>query len=253
MRSAECGRSALRKLFEAELLIALRETELRSTAVALARAAPSPGSCRPLLEPTGISTAAEAVPSNAAGLAEKRTERVPEDPLGVLAESGRRDSPGSGTAGSVRWWPNISRSRSTARIRGRPRPRPPDQTAARPAADPPPDGPPLLRYRLALCSRQQREALEGVRAEVPAFVETSYFLGQIVVATIMSVAEGIRTRWSPKPSNAFRSRRRSRTLRPCCSRRSATAAARWPSSTRRSRSSRYTRMPGSVARRASPN
>ena len=47
--------------------------------------------------------------------------------------------------------------------------------------------PPLLRYRLATCSAAHRPTLEALRVAVPEFVETSLFLGQIAVATI---AEG---------------------------------------------------------------
>ena len=49
------------------------------------------------------------------------------------------------------------------------------------------DRPPILQYRVATCGAAHRPTLEAVRTEVPEFVETSLFLGQIAVATI---AEG---------------------------------------------------------------
>ena len=46
---------------------------------------------------------------------------------------------------------------------------------------------PILRYRLATCGVAHRPTLEALRTAVPEFVETSFFLGQIAVSTI---AEG---------------------------------------------------------------
>ena len=61
----------------------------------------------------------------------------------------------------------------------------------RPGSTPPPQDddarPPILRYRVATCGAAHRLTLEALRGDVPEFVETSLFLGQIAVATI---AEG---------------------------------------------------------------
>jgi hypothetical protein len=43
---------------------------------------------------------------------------------------------------------------------------------------------PLVTYRRATCGRNNIAALEQVRAEVPRFVETSYFLAKIAVPTV---------------------------------------------------------------------
>jgi tetratricopeptide (TPR) repeat protein len=48
--------------------------------------------------------------------------------------------------------------------------------------EPPPDSPPLVRYRAATCFIRDDAALKAVRAEVPRFVETSYFLARTAVA-----------------------------------------------------------------------
>ena len=56
-------------------------------------------------------------------------------------------------------------------------PTPPAATAASPAV-------PLVTYRRATCGRNNIAALEQVRAEVPRFVETSYFLAKIAVPTV---------------------------------------------------------------------
>jgi tetratricopeptide (TPR) repeat protein len=47
----------------------------------------------------------------------------------------------------------------------------------------PPDAPPLLVYRAAICGVIDKASLEQVRKQVPAFVETSYFLARLAVAT----------------------------------------------------------------------
>ena len=47
---------------------------------------------------------------------------------------------------------------------------------------PPPDGPPLVRYRVATCIRSDDDGLTAVRKAVPRFVETSYFLARHAVA-----------------------------------------------------------------------
>jgi tetratricopeptide (TPR) repeat protein len=46
----------------------------------------------------------------------------------------------------------------------------------------PATAPPLVRYRSAICFTPEEDALKGVRAEVPRFVETSYFLARRAVA-----------------------------------------------------------------------
>lgn len=46
----------------------------------------------------------------------------------------------------------------------------------------PPDAPPLLVYRTAICGMISRSSLEQVRQQVPRFVEASYFLGRLALA-----------------------------------------------------------------------
>ncbi len=54
--------------------------------------------------------------------------------------------------------------------------------AGQQAYAPPADAPPLVRYRKAICDRLDDDALTGVRAAVPRFVETSFFLARRAVA-----------------------------------------------------------------------
>ena len=63
----------------------------------------------------------------------------------------------------------------------------------RPTSPSPPQDetrPPILQYRMATCGAAHRPTLIAVRAEVPEFVETSLFLGQIAVATISEGGAG---------------------------------------------------------------
>lgn len=57
---------------------------------------------------------------------------------------------------------------------------------ARPARDNPevpPGAPPIIAYRVGMCRTISSETLAKVRAEAPRFVETSYFLGRVAVAS----------------------------------------------------------------------
>jgi tetratricopeptide (TPR) repeat protein len=70
---------------------------------------------------------------------------------------------------------------------------------------PPPDILPILAYRLATCGDVDTAALEDVRARVPAFVETSYFLGADALAGIRSGGGSRAREWIDEAYGAFRS------------------------------------------------
>lgn len=75
---------------------------------------------------------------------------------------------------------------------GYPAPRPtPTRPASRISIPPvPPDAPPLLVYRGGICRSVNADAMEQVRARVPKFVETSYFLARLVVAVAQKAGPG---------------------------------------------------------------
>jgi tetratricopeptide (TPR) repeat protein len=169
------------RLFETELLIALREKELAmdpagalDRARVLARELPPPLSAERYLE------SVEAMPPNAAGvprseLAEFRqhhqafVQRVDTE-ITWLA------SAGLSTLGAY-----LGASLDCAYAG---RPRTDSRSAAAPLEGAPPLDPPLIRYRQSFCGRQPRETLEQLRADVPGFVEASYFLGRFALAML---------------------------------------------------------------------
>jgi hypothetical protein len=70
----------------------------------------------------------------------------------------------------------------------RPGPGQPPRRAARPPL--PPDAPPLLKYRAGFCRSVTPTNMEQVRAAEPKFVETSYFLARIIVANAQKNGPG---------------------------------------------------------------
>jgi len=173
---------ALQRWFETELLIALRETELAldsSVALASARAIvpelpPAIGADRYLYD-------VMQVPHEGAGW-----------PRSEGAAFRKEHLPFVGSVDTELAWihagtidPMVREYIATAiDCSYRSRPRPAGQAAAPVKPEPAPDVAPLIRYRLATCGRIHTPLLEGVRAEVPRFVETSYFVGLVLVATI---------------------------------------------------------------------
>jgi tetratricopeptide (TPR) repeat protein len=187
------GRSwptVIRRLFEVELLIAMRERELGlDPSSALAAAAELLPSLPPSIPADRYLAAVESLPHqrhgwprselaafrHAHGLTPERTreeaEWVRHGPLtGPLAQY-------------------LATSLECAHP---PAPRPATAHAVSPP-DPAPnteDAPPIVAYRVATCAAARRPALEALRAAIPEFVETSLFLGQIAVAAIADGGAG---------------------------------------------------------------
>ncbi|HEY7474187.1 MAG TPA: hypothetical protein VH679_04200 [Vicinamibacterales bacterium] len=91
----------------------------------------------------------------------------------------------------------------------RPAPGQPLRRAARPPL--PPDAPPLLKYRAGFCRSVTQANMEQARAAVPKFVETSYYLARLVVAIAQKNGPGrgrellaeVHTRFPKSPSVTY--------------------------------------------------
>ena len=180
------------RLFEAEVLIALREKELA-------------------LDSTGTVTRARALvpelpPAMEAARVLAVVDGVPPDNYGTprheLQDFRRTRAPFvAGLAAEIAWLTaaplavhfrlylalsaDCSYRTQTPTTRG---PR-----AREPRIPIPPEAPPLVKYRNATCG-EFGEALEAVRTSVPAFVETSYFLGRSAIAMLQQRGDLRRTR-----------------------------------------------------------
>jgi tetratricopeptide (TPR) repeat protein len=191
------------RLFEAELLITLREKELALDASAsLAGARDLARELPPTLDAPRAVALVEAVPADSMGWPRRETEAFRRDHLAIVPriddeltwlEQAALRQP-------VRQYLALAIDCSYA-SRGRPRvpPVPPGRStppagtaATQPGAtsrtgqawvhELPPDAPPLVRYRAAICRTLSQPALEKVRADEPRFVETAFFLGQLAAA-----------------------------------------------------------------------
>jgi tetratricopeptide (TPR) repeat protein len=73
------------------------------------------------------------------------------------------------------------------------------------------DAAPLLRYRAATCTDTRDDALERLRADVPRFVETSYFLGEAALprlplgggSTARTLVDEVAARFADSPAVAY--------------------------------------------------
>ncbi|GLC26786.1 hypothetical protein rosag_32990 [Roseisolibacter agri] len=153
------------RLFETEVLLALRQKELALDATApLERARTLAPRLPAALEPARVLAMVDAVLPDPDGL-----------PLQVMAGHRRRNLPALGRMdGDVRWlaasgWSPAARAYLALALEcsnGR-RPR------ERPAGDPP-----LVTYRMSFCARVDTAALRRVHEQVPGFVETAYYRAQ---------------------------------------------------------------------------
>lgn len=181
----------VRRRFEVELLIAMRERELGlDPAAALASAAEIARDLPAALSAERYLAAVESLPHDRQGWPRSELSAF-RRAKGMTPERARdeaawiRQGPLAGPVGLY--------LASALECAHDPRPR----AASTPAAGRPPDAaesdaeaddtPPIVRYRAATCGVPDRRALEALRASIPEFVETSFYLGQIAVATI---AEG---------------------------------------------------------------
>ena len=199
------------RIFEAELLIALREKELAiDPAPSLARAKAISTELPPSLEAARYLTLAEAIPADEVGVARSedtdfrraRAAFLPtiDDEIAWLRSptaepatpaGGRGAAAPAATRGAKPGVPVIP-MRLGQQVReylalsvdctyaARPRRagQPPRPVGA-PAV--PAGAPPLVMYRTGICRGVTAASLEKVRAIVPRFVETSYFLGRMGV------------------------------------------------------------------------
>ena len=166
------------RLFESEVLIALRERELAlDSAEAEARAASLVPELPPEVDGDRVLAAVRAVLPDKVGVSKERM-------------SGLRRAPprrGLDVAGELTWLRSVPLSTSVRRyvemsfdcafdaIRG-PAGRPFRPLRERPeVAD---DAPPLLRYRAAICFGLDAEPLERILEASPRFVEAAYFVAR---------------------------------------------------------------------------
>ena len=187
------GRSwptVIRRLFEVDLLIAMRERELGLDPSAALAAATALTRDMPATIPADRYIAAvESLPHQRHGWPRSELAAF-RQAHGLTPDRAReeaewiRQGPLTGPAAQY-----LATSLECAHP---PAPRPP---AAPAASQPDPAAqteaaPPILAYRVATCAAARRPALEALRAAIPEFVETSLFLGQIAVAAIADGGAG---------------------------------------------------------------
>lgn len=165
----------LPRLFEVDLLLALREKELAmDPAASLAAARAIAPELSPTLDADRYLDDVADVPPDDIGTPEAERQ------AGLRAHGPKL----SGVTDEVQWLTTgplrapVDQYIATALDCGyRPRP-----GANAPRALPGVDAAPLLRYRSAMCATPDEEILKTVRIAVPRFVETSYFLARHAVA-----------------------------------------------------------------------
>ena len=185
--------AALRRMFEVDLLLALREKELS-------------------IDPTATLAHAEALVPRLAALPADRmlaiVKAVPEDAAGrrLLAptkEAGDQLDSMAATIDSSPFSPEFKSYIKLSIQCGRLNDIPPAPSA---------DGVPLLTYRRALCTSPVRvDALTAVRTAVPRFVEAAFFLGRVAMGTLFrtdgtqarTLFEQAYARFSNSPTIAF--------------------------------------------------
>lgn len=167
------------RLFETELLLALRENELAmDTGATLARARALLPELPPALDGRRYLSIVEVLPGDDYGWSERETDGFRRTHRAAVAKSIDAD---------LRWLESDTALSQPVRqylalsfdclYFTRPRtgdvPQP-----AKTLRDPAPATPPLLVYRAGMCRDITRALLERARAEVPRFVESSYFLAR---------------------------------------------------------------------------
>ena len=193
-RLAASSPTALSRLFEMDLLLALREKELSIDATAT------------------LADAESLVPRLATVPAQRMlaiVKVVPEDAGGrrLMPATKDADEQLDSMLAAIDSSPFSADLKSYVRL---------SLQCGRLNADPPPPGPaddsPLLIYRRAICSNPVRvDALRAVRTAVPRFVEASFFLGRVAMATLFRtdgtqarmLFEQAYARFSNSPTIAF--------------------------------------------------
>jgi tetratricopeptide (TPR) repeat protein len=169
----------LRRLFETELLIALREKELALDArPAFARAHALASELPSTLNATRYLALAEAVPPDDVGTPRRARNQHLVDHR-ELAKTVADERAWLGIAPGSDY---VRRYLSLALECSYPPPGP--REPGTPAGSSPLHGPPLLIYRAAICFPTNREALERLRTDVPRFSEISFFLGRLALPSV---------------------------------------------------------------------
>ncbi|HVT46931.1 MAG TPA: hypothetical protein VHD57_04010 [Vicinamibacterales bacterium] len=196
------------RLFETNLLLALREKEIGlDPAASMAHARAATDALPPVMDPDRYLADVEAVPD--------RSEGMPHADQAAFTRA-HRDFSRSVDA-EIAWiaagpltpvvatYLELSLDctyRSRAGMTG-------DQSALETSISA--DAAPLLQYRVATCTKTDGDALARVRASVPAFVETSYFLGEVAVArlplgggsTARTLVDEVLTHFADSPAVAY--------------------------------------------------
>jgi hypothetical protein len=196
----------VQRLFETELLISLREKEFAlDWREALGRARALVPSLSPAIEPERYLELVEAISPDADGWPRREMPPRPRpafitdlDSQFLWLETGALSAP-------VRQY--VGLALNCLYPPRRPAPGQPS-TRSTGLLQVPPDAPPLVRYRGAFCRTVDAAPLEQVRAQVPRFVETSYFLARLVVAVAQKNGPGkgrellteVHTRFPQSPS-----------------------------------------------------
>jgi tetratricopeptide (TPR) repeat protein len=178
------------RLFETDLLIALREKELAlDWSDALGRARTLASSLPDGIEAPRYLDLVEAIPPDATGWPRREMGQRPRLSQEFVArldgEFGWLE--GGALGAPVRQY--LALTLGCAFPVRRTPPGQPAPTRSTALLQVPPDAPPLLRYRAAICPVHD-SSLEQVRAQVPKFVEASYFRARLAVAVAQKAGPG---------------------------------------------------------------
>jgi tetratricopeptide (TPR) repeat protein len=209
------------RLFETELLIAVREKELAlDWSAALDRARALVPSLSPGLEGPRYVAVVDAIMPDSEGWPRSELEAFRRAARTMRPVEGEIEWLQTGTlAAPVREY--LSLALACAYPAPRPAPGQPPRRAPRPPLAP--DAPPLLKYRAGFCGGVTQANMEQVRAAVPKFVETSYYLARLIVATAQKNGPGkgrellteVQTRFPKSPSVTYLSGRFNQLIGDC--------------------------------------
>jgi tetratricopeptide (TPR) repeat protein len=171
------------RLFETELLLTLREKELAlDSSASFGRAQALVAELAPMIPAARyVADVADVLPDDLGTPVKAR----------AAAETAHRDRM-AGMFEEVTWLANgpltapVGKYLSFALdcsypFRGR---------AGVPLPSAPADAPPLVRYRAAICRLPDEDVLKAVRAQVPRFIETAYFLARVSVTNAKNQGPG---------------------------------------------------------------
>jgi tetratricopeptide (TPR) repeat protein len=169
------------RLFETNLLLALREKEIGlDPAASLARARAATDALPAAMAPDRYLADVEAVPDRTAGMphADQRAFARAHRDFGQTVDDEMAWIAAGPLTPVVATYLELSLDCAYRPRRGMTGEQSPLEASI--AAD----AAPLLRYRAATCTETRSDALERIRVDVPSFIETSYFLGEIAVARL---------------------------------------------------------------------